>query len=99
MVSRLGQRDTVFEPCFEIESLVETGLDIGDFKLLQSVDGTKTLFELCSQGPKPAADIAKMLYAFQILHLICPQGEAQVERQKPGRQGPVKIKLGSGENR
>jgi hypothetical protein len=40
-----------------------------------------------------------MLYAFQILHLICPQGEAQVERQKPSRHGPVKIKLGSGENR
>ena len=99
MVSRMGQRDTVLEPCFEIEDLVETGLDVGDFQLLQSVDGKKTLYELCSQGPKPAADIAKMLYAFQILHLICPKGQAPAERQKPARHGPVKIKLGSGENR
>ena len=67
-------------------------------QLLQSVDGKKTLYELCSQGPKPAADIAKMLYAFQILHLICPKGQAPAERQKPARHGPVKIKLGSGEN-
>ena len=99
MVSRLGQRETVLEPCYDVEDLMETGLDVGDFKILQSVDGKKTLFELCSLGPKPAADIAKMLYAFQILHLICPQGQAKVERQKPSRHGPVKITLGSGNSK
>jgi len=96
MVARLGQKDTILEPCYEAEDLVETGLDVGDFKLLQSVDGKKSLYELCSQGPKPAADIAKMLYAFQILHLICPEGQAKTEPEGSARHGPVKIKLGSG---
>lgn len=97
MVSRLGQKETVLEPCYEIEDLVETGLDVGDFKLLQSVDGKKTLYELCSEGSKPAAEIAKMLYAFQILHLICPKGQAKAEQKKTVRRGPVKITLGTGE--
>lgn len=98
MVSRMGDKETVLEPCFEIEELVETGLDIGDFKILRAVDGKKTLYELCADGSKPAAEIAKLLYAFQILHLICPQGQAKVEtaEKKPIRNGPVKIRLGSG---
>lgn len=98
MVSRMGDKETVLEPCYDVEDLVETGLDIGDFKILRSVDGKKTLYELCSEGPKPAAEIAKLLYAFQVLHLICPQGEAEATsaEKKPTRHGPVKIKLGSG---
>ena len=95
MVARLGQKETVLEPCFEAEDLVETGLDVGDFKILRSVDGKKTLYELCSQGPKPAAEIAKILYAFQLLHLICPQGQAQDSQKKQTRHGPLKITLGS----
>lgn len=98
MVSRMGDKETILEPCFEVEDLVETGIDIGDFKILRSVDGKKTLYELCSDGSKPAAEIAKLLYAFQILHLICPQGqaEARAASRKSVRHGPVKIKLGSG---
>jgi hypothetical protein len=97
MVARMGAKETVLEPCYEVEDLVETGLDIGDYKILRSVDGKKTLYELCSEGSKPAAEIAKLLYAFQILHLICPQGEAAARAadKKPARHGPVKIKLGS----
>lgn len=93
MVSRLGQRGTVLEHCYQIEDLIETGLDVGDYKILQSVDGKKTLYELCGLGPKPAAEIAKMLYAFQILHLVCPEGEAEEKRPAAARRGPVKIKL------
>ncbi len=99
MVSRLGQRETVLEPCYDVEDLIETGLDVGDYQLLRSVDGKKTLYELCAQGPKPAPEVAKILYAFQILHLICPQGEGQDEKKKTSRDGPVKIKLGSAEKK
>jgi len=99
MVARLGQKDTILEPCFDAEDLVETGLDVGDFKLLRSVDGKRSLYDLCSQGPKPAAEIAKMLYAFQILHLICPQGQTKTQAKKSSRHGPVKIKLGSGDRK
>ena len=97
MVSRMGDKETVLEPSYEIEDLVETGLDIGDFKILRSVDGKKTLYELCSDGARPAAEIAKLLYAFQILHLICPKGQAaaRAAENKSARRGPVKIKLGS----
>ena len=93
VLARLGGKETILEPCFETEDLIETGLDVGDSQVLQTVDGKKTLFELCSQGPKPAGEIAKLLYAFQVLHLIGRPGETA---KKPlARSGPLKIKLGS----
>ena len=97
MVARLGDRDLVLEPCYEVEELVETGLDVGDFRILRSVDGKKTLYELCSNGDKPAAEIAKLLYAFRVLHLVCPlgEGEKRAGEKQVRRSGPVKIKLGS----
>lgn len=93
VLARLGSRETILEPCFETEDLIETSLDVGDFKVLQAVDGKRTLFELCSLGPKSAGEIAKLLYAFQVLQLIGPLG---TNRKRPSaRSGPVKIKLGS----
>jgi len=91
LLARLGHKDTILEPRFNYEDLIETGLDKQDFKLLRSVDGKKSLYELCSQGPEAAAQVAKMLYAFQVLHLVHPR------EQKPARKdGPLKIKLGAG---
>lgn len=91
LLARLGHRDTVMEPSFEYEDLIETGLDKQDFRLLRSVDGKKSLYELCSQGPEAPAQVAKMLYAFQVLHLVNAR-----EQEAARKDGPLKIKLGSG---
>lgn len=93
LLARLGDRDTIMEPSFDYEDLIETDLDEQDFQLLRSVDGKKTLYELCSEGPEAPARVARMLYAFQVLHLV------RVRDQKTAsKNGPLKIKLGAGKS-
>ena len=87
LVSRLGKRATVLEPCFRWEELIELGLEKEDFDLLMMVDARRSLYELCSNGPRSASDNAKILYAFQVLHLV-RQRQSSEERARP-----VKIQL------
>ena len=70
MVARMGRKETVFEPCYQVEELIELAMDADEYSLLQLVDGRNTLFEICTQGPHSAADNGKLLYAFQVLQLI-----------------------------
>jgi hypothetical protein len=70
LVMRLGRKDTVLEPCYKTEQLVELALDADEYRLLSLVDGRRTLYDVCTQGPHSAADNAKVLYAFQILQLL-----------------------------
>jgi hypothetical protein len=70
MVARLGRRDTVFGPSHRTEDLIESGLDEADMKLLSLVNGRRTLYDICAQGPHAAAENGKFLYAFQVLRLI-----------------------------
>ncbi len=88
LVGRLGKKETVFEPCFRWEDLIEIGLDAEEYRLLRMVDSRKSLYQLCSQGPLTPAENAKLIYAFQVLHLV-RQSEARRERAA----GPLKIKL------
>lgn len=90
LVTRLGHKETILEPCFELENLIETGLDDADYEVLESVDGKRTLYELCAQGRKPAGEVAKLLYAFRVLHLVRPSDAAS-----HSSSGPLKIQLGS----
>jgi hypothetical protein len=70
LVARLGRKETVFEPCYQIEELIEIAMDGDEFSLLQLVDGRRTLVEICTEGPHSAAENGKLLYAFQVLQLI-----------------------------
>lgn len=70
LVPRLGRKETVFEPCYKLDDLIEVGLDDNEFELLKLVDGQRTLYEICTQGPFPAADNAKVMYAFYVLRLV-----------------------------
>ena len=86
LLSRLGSKETVLEPCFKSEELIEISLDSESYRLLKLVDGKRNLYDLCSQGPKAPAENAKLLYAFRVLHLV--------RRQQESRQtGPVKIQI------
>lgn len=70
LVARLGRKETVFEGCFRTEDLIETALDFDEMRLLELVDGRRTLFEICTQGPRGVAENGKLLYAFHALQLI-----------------------------
>jgi len=89
LVSRLGSKETLLEPCYEAEDLVETGLDRDDYKLLLRVNGSRTLYQLCGEGGRPPAESAKLLYAFQVLRLV------RRRHAQAAGGGPLKITLGT----
>ena len=87
MVARLGRKETVFEPCYRVEDLVELALDADEFRLLQLVDGRRTLFDVCTQGPHGAAENGKLMYAFQVLQLVRAVAVAAHEAERPREEG------------
>jgi len=97
LVARLGRKETMFEPCYRIEDLIELALDGDEYKLLSLVDGQRSLFDICTQGPHGAADSGKMMYAFQVLQLIrrIPEGDSPGldPRLREEGTGAVKIRL------
>lgn len=70
LVKLLGPSWTVFDPCWKPEDLTNVGLASGEMKLLQYVDGLKTLKDLVVLGPGDPAYNAKLMYAFFVLRLI-----------------------------
>ena len=93
LVSRLGRKETVFEPCYRMEDLIELALDADEYRLLHLVDGRRTLFEVCTQGPHGAAENGKVMYAFQVLQLIRSTVPEPEKAREEGLQGNV---LGTG---
>jgi hypothetical protein len=86
----MGGRDSIFEPHFRFEDLIEVALADDEYGLLALVDGQKSLYELCTKGPLAAADNARLLYAFSVLGLI--RRGAEVEKHPTGG---IKIRLRS----
>ncbi len=72
LVARLGRKETVFEPCYRMEDLIEAALDREEYRLLELVDGQRSLFDICTQGPKGTAENGKLMYGFQVLQLVRP---------------------------
>ncbi|HWN41532.1 MAG TPA: DUF4388 domain-containing protein [Thermoanaerobaculia bacterium] len=98
LAARLGRKETVFEPCYRMEDLIEAALDGDEYRLLSLVDGRRTLFDVCTQGPHGAADNAKVMYAFQVLQLIrpVPVPEKSPPPSEPKREestGAIKIRF------
>lgn len=97
LVARLGRKETVFEPCYRVEDLIEAGLDADEFRLLSLIDGRRTLFDVCTQGPHAPAENGKILYAFQVLQLIRPTAGGAPPPEKPREEvsgtGAIKIRF------
>ena len=97
LVARLGRKETVFEPCYKTEQLIELALDGDEYKLLSLVDGRRNLYDICTQGPHSAAENGKVLYAFSILQLVrclTPAVEPPPEpREGTGTTGAIKIRF------
>jgi len=98
LMARIGGKETRFAPCYRAEELIEIGLAEDEYSLLQMVDGKKTLYHLCSKGPKMPSENAKLLYAFLVLHLIKqpkPIEELSLETGslQAADAGPTKIRF------
>jgi len=96
MAARLGRKETVFEPCYRMEDLIEAALDPGEYGLLCRVDGHRTLYDVCTQGHGGAAENAKVMYAFQVLQLIRPLSAEEPPQPGPRREegaGAIKIRF------
>jgi hypothetical protein len=94
LAARLGRKETVFEPCYRMEDLIEAALDSAEYRLLSLVDGQRTLFDVCTQGPHGAADNAKVMYAFQVLQLIRPVSVTpSSEPKREESAGAIKIRF------
>jgi len=86
LVAKLGKRDTVLEPCYRTEEVIDIGLNADEFRLLKLVDGKRTLYEICAQGPFDASQNVRLLHAYEVLQLIR-------HSRAGGRGGAIKIKL------
>lgn len=84
LLQKLGNRDTVFEPCFKCEELIEIGLNANEYKLLTMINGKRSLFEVCTNGPLAPPENAKLVYAFQTLNLV--------RRSETGKAIKIKLK-------
>ncbi|MEA2692762.1 MAG: hypothetical protein QOJ16_2149 [Acidobacteriota bacterium] len=97
LVARLGRKETLFEPCYRTEELIETALDAADMKLLSLVNGKRTLYDICTQGPHAPAENGKVLYALQVLRLVKSIGVAEEvpEEARPREEttGAIKIRF------
>ena len=88
LVARLGGRDTVLEPAFTAEDAIAAALGAEEYELLGLIDGERTFYELCTDGPLSAPENAKLVYAFHVLRLVrrrpTEADRAQGSREEPG---------------
>lgn len=75
LVARLGKKTTVYRGCYHTEDLIEVALNTEEYALLCLVDGRRSLYDVCTEGPYAVSENARLLYAFHILQLIERTGE------------------------
>lgn len=96
LAARLGGRDTVYEPCYQLGDLIEVAIDRDPTRLLQLVNGHRTLYEVCSSGPGSTLENAKLIYGFHVLGLIRRRkGEIAKSQTKSRSATRIKFKTGS----
>jgi len=79
LLTRLGSKTTVYSRAARPEHLGGFELESGEEQLLENVDGKRTLFELCEQGPFTPGLNARSLYALHCLGLIRREREAPIK--------------------
>lgn len=93
LVGRLGRKETVFEPSYHIEDLIETALGQDEHSLLQLVDGKRSLYDVCTRGPLAPAENGKLMYAFTVLQLVRRAAEQPPPGSRDTDSGQIKIRL------
>jgi hypothetical protein len=87
LLTRLGSKNAVFGRLPTPDHLEGLDLEPGEEQLLQLVDGERTLYELCEQGPFSAGLNGRILYGLHVLGLIV------LERE---HAGGIKVQIPSG---
>jgi uncharacterized protein DUF4388 len=77
LVARLGTKATVLHR--NEKAIDELTLDADEARLLECVDGKRTLYELINTPPLPAGTNARILYAFMALQLIAARAPERVK--------------------
>lgn len=72
VTARLGGRGCLLQPLRTPPHLNRLELEDDERTLLNLVDGSRTLYQLCEAGPLNPGVNARILYAFQALKLIGP---------------------------
>jgi hypothetical protein len=88
LLGHIGKRDTVLEASYRVDDLIEVALRADEYQLLKLVDGKRTLFELCSEGPFDSATNGKLLYAYYVLRFVRRSGQKEPS-------GAIKLRLSS----
>ncbi len=88
MVARLGKKHTILRPIYCTEDLIEVALDLREYNLLRLVDGKRTIFDICTQGPFSVSENARFLYAYHVLNLV-----EVVDKSPTFDSGALKIRL------
>jgi hypothetical protein len=70
VTARLGSRKTLYHQLEWPEHLRGFRLDAGEQRLLDQVDGERSLYELCENGPMSPGINARVLYALLALGII-----------------------------
>jgi hypothetical protein len=79
LMARLGKKTTIFtrtETSYE-----ELTLDADEQRLLDSVDGARTLYDLVNTPPLQPSMNARILYAFSALQMIAAKKSRKVKVQ------------------
>lgn len=85
VTSKLGGRESVFKRLPRPPHLERFEFEADERKLIELVDGKRTLYELCETGPMSAGTNARVLYAMTALQLVAPDPESS---------GVIKIQVG-----
>lgn len=99
LVARLGKKETVFDPCFSTEEVIQAALDQEEYELLGLIDGERSLYEVCTAGPLTAAENAKLVYAFYVLRLVQRHEAAGDAAARDSERKPVKFRFKTGADR
>lgn len=77
VTSRLGGREAIFKRPPRPPHLQSLQLEVDEQKLLEIVDGKRTIYELCEKGPMNPGTNARVLYAMSELQIIVPEDDAK----------------------
>jgi hypothetical protein len=92
LLERIGGRETVLESCHETDDLIEVALRREEYDLLRMVDGKRTLYELCTEGPYDPKTNGRLLYAYHVLEFLRPVPRADAGARTSERRA-IKIRL------
>jgi hypothetical protein len=84
--ARLGGRNGVLQPVRRPPHLDGLELDDDERELIELVDGSRTLYELCEAGPLNPGINARILYAALVLRLVGPDPSTDRRRIQSGNR-------------